>query len=299
MRWLSNILFRLKAVFAPKRMEDELDEEMAFHIDMEIKKLMAQGLDPVKARFEAERNFGEPLRQVERARDSWGVRWVQDLRADLRLTFRAARKSPVLSVTAILTIALGIGGTAAVFSVIHGVLLQALPYEEPESLVVLNHTMPGIGNQSTPLSSALYLTYRDHSRSLEEVGLWQGTARTVTGGVDPERVAAWTVTETLFPMLGLVPVLGRAFDAEDTSPRSQNPVILTHHYWQDRFNGDRDVLGRTLELSGVVSPIVGVLQPDATLRDRNVSLLLPLRLDPTLTGSGTGASPHSPGCVRA
>jgi predicted permease len=286
MRWLSNILFRLKAVVVPKRMEDELDEEMAFHLEMEVQKLTTRGLSPESARSEALKNFGEPLRQREKAREAWGVRWVGDLRSDVRLAARAARKSPVLSVTAIFTLALGIGGATAVFSVVNGVLLKPLPYPDPDGLVVLNHTMPGIGNPSTPLGPALFRTYRDHSRTLEDIGLWQAGARTVTGSVDPERVAVWSVTETLLPMLGLEPVLGRGFNAEDTSAGSENPVILTYEFWQSHFGGDPDVIRRTIEVNGAVSPILGVLPPDGSLRDRNVSLILPIRLDRTTQGVG-------------
>ena len=279
MRWISNVWFRIRAVFAPKKMEAELREEMAFHLEMEAKKLMAQGLSPEAAHRQAWKNFGEPLRQKEKARDSWGIRWIHDLRSDLRLAFRGARKSPVLSATAVITIALGIGGITAVFSVVNSVLLRPLPYPDPDGLVALNHTMPGVGNPSTPIGPALYLTYRDYSRTLEDIGLFRNTAQTVTGGIDPERVAVWAVTETILPMLGLNPILGRGFHKEDTSERSQNPIILTHDYWQERFDADPNVLGRTLTVNGSASPIVGVLPPSGTLRDQNVRLVSPLRLD--------------------
>jgi putative ABC transport system permease protein len=279
MRWISDLRYRLKATFSPHRMEKEMDEEMEFHLEMEIKKLIRQGMDPVQARQEALRNFGEPMRQREKARDSWGIRWIQDFKSDSRLTVRTFKKSPVLTLVAIITLALGIGGTTSIFSVVNGVLLKPLPYPEADRLVRLTHTMPGIDTESTPLGPALFRTYRDHSRSLESIGIWQIVSGTVTGLAEPERVIAIRVSEDLLPLLGVHPILGRSFTPEDTGPSSTSPVILSNGYWRSRFGSDPDVLNRTLTLQGMDRPIIGVMPPGLRIQDQTADIYQPIRLD--------------------
>ncbi len=286
MRWFSNLWFRIRAIFSPSRMEEELNEEMKFHLDMEVRKLMKAGLTAETARRQALRNFGEPLRQQERARESWGVRWVQDFRSDIRLAFRAALKSPVLSFTVFVTLALGIGGATAVFTVLNGVLLKPLPYPDSGTLVALNHTMPGINAPSTPLGPALYFTFEDHAESLDGIGLWRGTTRTVTGLAEPERVAVILVTEGLLPVLGLHPALGRGFTPEDMSPAGTDPVILSNPFWKTRFGADPNILDRTIRIDGEERPIVGVMPPGARIQDREADLFLPQRFDRESTGVG-------------
>jgi predicted permease len=267
-------------------MERELKEEMDFHLQMEARKLMKAGLSAEAAYRQALRSFGEPLREQERARDAWGVRWIQDFRSDLRLALRAARRSPVLSVTAIATIALGIGGATAIFTVVNGVLLKPLPYPDSGTLVALNHTMPGIDAPSTPIGPALFFTYEDHARSLEGIGLWQASVRTVTGLAEPERVATLLVTEGLLPVLGVHPVLGRGFTREDTHPESGSPAILSDAYWSTRFGADPNILDRTIRIDGEEHPIVGILPPGTRIQDREADLILPLRFDRESTGVG-------------
>jgi putative ABC transport system permease protein len=285
MGWITNLRFRLKAVFSPRQMEQELDEEMAFHLEMEVKKLMREGMSPDRARFDALRHFGDPLRQKEMARDSWGVRWIQDLRSDTGFTLRTLGRRPGFALVAVLTLALGIGGTTAIFSVVNGVVLKPLPYRDSEGLVALSHTMPGIDVPKAPLGPALYRTYREHARSLQAIGLWRSVVRTVTGLGEPERVATLEVTGGLLDLLGVSPLLGRGYSPEDEEPGTTAPVILSSGYWQSRFGGDPDVLKRTIRIEGVESPIIGVLPPNARIEDQDPDILVPIRLNP-LQGVG-------------
>ncbi len=291
MRWVSNIRFRIRAILRPDRMEKEMDEEMAFHLDMEVRKLMREGLDPAHAHREALRNFGEPMQQRERARDSWGVRWIQDLRSDARLTARRFRKDPGFSIVAILTVALGVGATTAIFTVVHGVLLKPLPYPDPDGLVALTHNMPAIDVYQAPLGPALFLTFRDHSSTLQDVGFWRPGIRTVTGLAEPEEVQALQITPNLLPMLGLTPVIGRGFSQDEGSPGSTIPVLLSNGYWKSHFGADPDVLGRTIRVQGEDLPIVGVLPPDARIQDRNPDLILPLHLNEASQAVGNWSLP--------
>jgi predicted permease len=280
MRWISNLRFRLKAMLTPSRMEKELEEEMAFHLEMEVKKLIQEGRPPHEARREALRNFGDPLRQKERARDSWGVRWIQDFRSDTRLFLRSLPRNSGFALAAILTLALGIGGTTAVFSVLNGVILKPLPYRDSGALVALAHTMPGINVQKAPMGPALYRTYREHARSLQAIGLGRPLTLTVTGPAEAERADAMEVTESLLPLLGISPLQGRGFSPEDEVPGTAAPVILSYGFWQSRLGGDPNVLSRTLRVENVELAIVGVLPPGARIQGQDPDILLPIRLDP-------------------
>ena len=231
-------------------------------------------------------------RSSERQRAVAG-RWSpRDPAADVRLALRGFVRNPVLTLVAVVTLALGIGATTAVFSVVHGVLLKPLPYRRgPGELVALTHAMPGIGMEAAPLSPALYRTFRDHARCLSAIGLWRRGHATVTGMAEPESVTVILVTDGLFPMLGLSPVIGRGFSAEEMLSGGTSPVILSYGYWRSRFGGDPDVLERSLTLEGQVRPIIGVMPPDTRIQDRATDVFLPLRLDRTSGGVGNWSFP--------
>ncbi|MGD8726667.1 MAG: permease prefix domain 1-containing protein, partial [Gemmatimonadales bacterium] len=231
MRWITNLAFRLRALLAPRRMERELDDELAFHLEREAEKLTRQGMTPEAARHQAQYSFGQAVRGRERVREAWGIGLAHDLEADVRYALRGLRKNPVFAGVAIFTLALGIGGTTAIFGVLDAVVLQPLPLREPGRLVAVHHTMPGIGVDETPLSPALYRTFREHSRTLEDIGVWQRRSVTVTGLARPEQVEAAFVTDGLLPVLGVSLVLGREFEAADAAEGSANTVLLSEGYW--------------------------------------------------------------------
>jgi predicted permease len=257
-------------------MERELDDEVAFHMEMEARRLAQRGMTEEEARRQARRNFGPALRNKERAREAWGIGLIQDLKADARYAVRGLRRNPAFAAVAILTLALGIGGTTAIFGVLNGVVLKPLPFHEPERLVAVHHTMPAIGVDETPLSPALYLTFREHSRTLEDIGVWKRRPVTITGLAQPEQVEAALVTEGLFPVLGVSPVLGRSFDETDGAPGSDATVILSHGYWIRRFGGDPAILGRTIRIDGNEVTIVGVTPAGLRLGRLAPDLYIPL-----------------------
>ncbi|MEB3323681.1 MAG: ABC transporter permease, partial [Synechococcaceae cyanobacterium] len=257
-------------------MERELDEEMAFHLEMETRKLQERGMAQEQARRQAQRKFGSALRNKERTREAWGIGLIEDLKADARYTFRGLRRNPAFAIVAILTLALGIGGTTAIFGVLNGVVFRPLPFTEPERLVAVHHTMPGIGVDETPLSPALYLTFREHTRTLVDIGVWQRRPVTITGLAQPEQVVAALVTDGLFPVLGVSPILGRGFDEADVAPGSARTVVLSQGYWISRFGGDPAVLGRTLRIDGNEVTIVGVMPGGLRLGRLSPDLYMPL-----------------------
>jgi predicted permease len=198
---------------------------------------------------------------------------------NLRQVVRKLTRSPLYTTLAVLTLALGIGGSTAVFTVVNGVLLNPLAFEDAERLVGVWHTAPGLNFDRLSQSPAIYLTYREESQSFEDIGLWNPTQATVTGLDEPQRVPGMLVTDGTLPLLGVRPHLGRLFSAEDDSPGTAETVILSHGYWQSHHGGDPGVIGRNLMVDGVSRQIIGVLPPDLHFLDFDPQLFLPYRLD--------------------
>ena len=200
--------------------------------------------------------------------------------ARLRRVLRRLFAAPGFTAVAVFTLALGIGANTAIFTVVRGVLLKPLPFEEPEQLVGVWHSAPGLGFPVMNQSPATYLTYRAENRVFDDVALWDNTAVSVTGAAEPERVQALLVTDGLLPILRVSPQLGRAFTAGDDSTSTPERVMLAHTYWQQKFGADRGVLGRHVIVDGKPREIIGVLPAGFRFLDYNPQLLLPFRLDP-------------------
>jgi len=271
-------------------MEREMEEEMAFHLELETRKLLREGVRPDEAAREARRRFGDPMREKERARGAWGIGLVQDIRADALHTLRSLRRNPVFSFVVILTLALGIGGTTAIFSVVNGVLLKPLPYQDPGTLVSVFHADETYSGPY-PLSPAHYFTFREHARTLSNIGVWRESQVTITGLDQPERVLAIMITDGVLPVLGVEPALGRGYTEEDVSPGSTRPIILTYGYWQRRFGGEPDILGRSLLVDGNALDIVGVMPPTFRFPGLEPDILLPLVFDRTRIAVGNFSFP--------
>ena len=206
------------------------------------------------------------------------VRFIGDVWQDLRQASRVFWKQPGFAAAAALTLALGIGATTAIFSVVYGVLLKPLPFDQPEGLVSVSHHAPrGAGANHGP---ATYLTYRENQTAFEGIGAWDPTAVSVTGGGDPERVQALLVSAATLPMLRVQPVLGQVFHADDDLPGRPLRVVLTHGYWRRRFNGAENVIGRSVEINGQPGEVIGVLPPSFKFLRTRPEILLPLPLDP-------------------
>ncbi|HZI78566.1 MAG TPA: ADOP family duplicated permease [Vicinamibacterales bacterium] len=193
----------------------------------------------------------------------------------VRQTVRRLRRSPALTLTALLTLAIGIGASAAMFSVINAVLLQPLPYPESDRLVALTHRMGASGRSSLPASTAIYFTYRDNNRAFESVALWTAGTASVTGSKRPEEVQVLRGTHEFLPTLRVVPALGRGFTAAEDQPQGPRAVLLSHGYWQRRFGG-AGAVGESLVIDGQPHTVVGVL-PESFRFARAADLVLPLQ----------------------
>jgi predicted permease len=199
---------------------------------------------------------------------------------------RSLAKMPLFTSVAVLTLAVGIGANTAIFSVIEGVLLKPLPYPRSDDLVALDHAAPGVGLQRAGAAPFLYFTYREEARVFEDVGLVNSGTVSVTGLAEPEEVRTLFVTDGVLPMLGVPPMLGRVFTKTDDAPGSPETVVLTAGYWQSKFGADRSAIGRTLMVDSQPREIIGVLPDTFRFLDRDVSLVLPFRLDRSKTFLG-------------
>jgi predicted permease len=192
---------------------------------------------------------------------------------ELRQTIGRLFRSPGFTVTTVVTLALGIGATIAIFSVVNGILLKPLPLPNSDRLIALVHQAPGAGITETSASPAFYETYREHNTAFESVALWgEGTA-SITGTGDPEEVPSLGGTYELLATLGVQPLLGRTFTEADGQRGAPNTVILSYSYWQRRFGGAGNALGQTLVVGGAASEIIGVLPPDFRFTQEPVAIV--------------------------
>ncbi|HEV8146423.1 MAG TPA: ABC transporter permease [Bryobacteraceae bacterium] len=199
----------------------------------------------------------------------------------VRLVGRRLARTPMFTFITLLTLAIGIGANSAIFSVINGVLLKPLPFDQPERLVGVWHTAPGLGFKQLNSSPSTYFTYKDETQTFEDSTVWQSSSVTITGLAEPERVQALYITSSFLPILRVQPTVGRAFTAQDDAPKGPNNVILTHAYWQRKFGGDRSAIGKRLLISGEAYEVIGVMPETFRFLDTTPAVLLPQQLDRT------------------
>src|SRR5262245_44610583 len=199
--------------------------------------------------------------------------------ARIARTLRRLGRMPLFTSVAVLTLALGIGANTAIFSVIRGVLLKPLPFENADRLVGVWHTAPGLGLPLINQAPSLYLTYREGSRVFEESGMWANDAVAVTGTGEPERVTAIDVTDGVLPTLDVQAAIGRRFTPDDDSPKTPERGTLVHGYWARTSGSGPSVIGRTLTIDGRPHEIIGVLPASFRFLDTNPQLLLPMRIN--------------------
>ena len=205
--------------------------------------------------------------------------FLQDARAGVRHVI----KSPAFFLSAVLTLALGIAANTVMFSVLYGVLLKPLPFAQPDRLVSVYSSAPGIGWKQAVLCPAQYFTYREENRVFDDVAVWTSRTATLLGAGEPERVRTLMVTDGFFGILRAKPLLGRVFTPDEDRPGAPGRVILTYDYWQRRFGGDTSVIGRQLTIGGGPAEIIGVLPRQFRFLETRPDIVGPLRLDRAAT----------------
>jgi predicted permease len=271
-------------MFGRKRKLDDFSSEIEAHLQNEVERLQEQGMSEEKARAAARRFFGNVLQAEERFYESGRWLWWDRCRQDVRYGLRMLRKSPGFTAVAVLTLALGIGATIAIFSVLDGVVLKPLSYAQPEQLVGLEVTPLAIDASLRGMAAEDYFVFRDHSRTLEDIGVYAETDTdrdvNVTGFAEPERVHALDITHGVLSVLAVPPMLGRTFSPADDSPGAPLTAILTYGYWYRRFSADPSTVGKTIIVNGMARQIIGVLPRNFQFLDmQDLALILPLQLD--------------------
>lgn len=269
---------RVWSLLHRQRLEQGLEDEMRFHVEQQAEKNRRAGMPPDEARRQALLRFGGVQQARERTRDEFRLRSLESLARDVRIGWRSLLRAPGFFFVAAATLAVGIGATTAMFSIVHGVLLRPLPYPDQERLVEIVHEVPALGVTRWLASPAIYLGYRDHNRAFDGIGHWDWDSSpvTVSGEGEPESVPSLELTHEVLPLLGAHPSLGRGFTLADDRPGAPPTVIISHRYWQRRFGGGQ-VVGRTLTVEGVAREVVGVLPRDFRFFDHDADVFYPLQ----------------------
>ncbi len=252
--------------FVGSDIDADVDEELQFHLEMRTQEFVDAGMEPDAARTEALERFGdfdevknlcrEEDHQVEKQRRR--RERFANLRQDLRYTFRTLRKSPGFTTIAVLTLALGIGATTAIFSIVSSVLLRPLPYDEPERVISVWNYFEG---EEHSLSAPELLDYRKEIQSFDQLAAYNFIELNLLGDGEPERLNAARVTANIFGVLGTEALLGRTFTPEEDVQGRDNVAVLGYGLWQRRFGGDPEVIGSTIRLHGRARTVVGVMPP--------------------------------------
>lgn len=264
--------------------EADVDEELAFHLAMRARYFEARGMSPDEARRAAAERFGDvarignQLRDHDRRRQQVHQRkeLMGDLAQDLTYGLRALRRSPGFSIVAILTIALGIGATTAIFSVISGVVLRPLPYAEPDRIVMvwMDNTRQGI--EKDIHSYPNFNDYRTQNTVLSDMAGFGNASLTLTGGDEPQRIRGAAAEASLFRVLRATPAVGRVFTSEEEESGNDGVIVLSHGLWQRAFGGDRGVVGTTTQVNGRPRTVIGVMPPDFSFPAKDTEAWVPL-----------------------
>ena len=258
MPWLK----RLSDLLRPRKLDAELEEEMQFHLAARIRDNAAAGMSPEEARRQARLAFGARDKVSEECRESRDMRWLETAWRDLRYALRVLRGSPVFTLTAVGSLALGIGANVAVFSIVNAILLRELPFRDPSQLVWIANVNEDHGLSGVTYRVDIYEEFRRRSRTFEDMTAYFaffgfGSFKW-TGHGEPERLAGVDVAPNFFTVLGVRPLLGRLFTAEEANG-GVGAVLLAHGLWKRRFASDPAVVGRSLHLNGRAVTVVGVL----------------------------------------
>jgi len=268
MRGVRAWVVRLLGSFGSHRWERRIDEELEAHLQMDVDDGIRGGLSPEEARRQATLRLGGMEATKEQLRERHGQPWIENTLRDVVYAWRTMRRNRGLTATVVLTLALGIGATTAIFTVVNGVLLRPLPYPDPDRLVSISVRLARVKASNPFAYTEDYPAWRQYNRTLSEIAGHLSFGANLVDGTGAERVACAAATASLFHMLGARPVLGREFLPEEDRPGGRDVAMLEYGFWQGHFAGDRAAIGKTLELDGRAYTIVGVLPPSFRVPDR-------------------------------
>jgi predicted permease len=285
--WFYTLPLRLRSLFRRHQVEQELDEELRYHLERQIEELIEKGMKPEEARYAALQAMGGIEQRKEECRDTRHVSWIEDLVRDLRYGVRTLRKSPGFTAVAVLSLALGIGANTAIFSMVDAVLLKMLPVKSPEQLVTIE-TSNQRGERGINFSYLMFERLRDLPQVFTGVLAAQdggGRMEMVESAARTEQVEVQLVSGGYFQVLGVNPVIGRTLtEADDQTPGAHPVAVLSYGFWQRRFAGDVSVIGKGIRLKGKPFTIIGVTPPEffGEAVGRSPDIWAPLMMQPEL-----------------
>ncbi|MGB8537868.1 MAG: ABC transporter permease, partial [Acidobacteriaceae bacterium] len=251
---------RFSNLFRRDSVDEELDEELRFHLDARTRDNLNAGMNAGEAQHDARRRFGNATLAKERAHEMNIVMSIDTIGRDLRYALRSLRKSPGFTVVAILTLAVGFGSNTAVFTVVNGVLLRPLPFPEPGRLLLISYQSKQAMFENQPgLYDTDYLEYEKHNRAFAQIATFNEDSATLTGAGDATRVPMATVTSSFFPVLQVNPAMGRTFLPEEERQGNNRVALLSDKIWRDRFGANPDILAKTITLDGAQYNVVGIM----------------------------------------
>ena len=258
--WLRQLLHRIRSFFRRSELDRDLDAEISSHLQFAIEENLQRGLPPAEARRQALLRFGGPQQTKEQQRDVRSLPLLEMLLKDLRFALRLPRKSPGFTTVAVLTLALGLGATTTIFSVVNSVLLQPLPYKNSHRLLRVEETHAG-----APGANVTYATFLDlqrEAKTIDNIAAYREWIFNITGGSEPAQIEGALVSGNFFAALGSAPILGRTILSEDDQPGGDNSVVvLSYALWQSRFGSDANILGQELIVNAQPFKVIGVMRP--------------------------------------
>ena len=275
MRWLR----RMRDLLFWTARDRDIGHEMQFHLDALARELMNQGMGEEEARLAARRRFGSLALLKERGHDVRRAGAAEDGVRELQHAMRRLMRTPAFTLAAVITLALAIGANAAIFTVVHRIVLEPLPYPDSDRLVRLDHAFPAINvGAGVGMTAGLYHQYLDRARTLDGVAVYRAGEATIDSGGMPERIRIARTTASLASILRVPAAVGRWFTPAEDAPGAPQVTVLSHGLWLSRYGGDPLVLGRSVVLDGVPTEIVGVMPASFAVPDPRVQAWVPYQL---------------------
>lgn len=277
MRWVERFRMAMLMLFRCKTETERLNRELEFHLEQQIAENVGGGMDPEQARLAAIRLFGNPTLLREEARTFWSWNWLESAGRDLRYGARTLLRTPGFSLTAILVMALGIGATTSLFTIVRSVLLRPLPFREPDKLVMLYERFREHPDSYNVVAPADFRDWRAQTHGFEDMGAWRwwaGHISTMQGEM-PEVVTGAGGSWNLFSVLGVQPVFGRTFTPDEDRFGANDVVMLSWNLFQSRFSGDKSIVGKQVRIDSKPYTVVGVLPAWFTYPDPEVKVWIP------------------------
>jgi predicted permease len=278
---LRAFFLRLFGSFGKSRREREFIAEYESHLAMHIEDNLRAGMSPELARREALLRSGATESLKESMRDRWTLLWLETTRQDIRYALRGLSRSPAFSITVLLSLALGLGASIAIFTITDDLLLRPLPYPHPSELtMVWESNRRSMGTDANVVSPGNYLDWKAVNSVFQSMAAFNDIRTVLTVGDRAEELHGQEVSFNFFPTLGAHPLRGRAFDREEDGPGSHPVILISYRVWQGWFAGDENVIGRKVQVNGAPRTIIGVMPPSFCFRNRAMDLWEPIGLNP-------------------